>query len=80
MKATLELLEIEEEHIETATKKERGGRGLQRKTPQVRRSPRLKESSLGFKSSVCFGKKCLCCTPDPPILSPNLIKKLGTDF
>lgn len=86
MKATLELLEIEEEHIETITEI---GKGRKRKLAkkyspmvdtQVRRSPRLKESSLGSKSSVCFSKKGLCYTPGPPILSPNLIKKLGTDF
>lgn len=42
---------------------------------EVRRSSRLKVSSLGFKLKICSDKKCLACGTRPPTLKKNIIKK-----
>lgn len=36
--------------------------------------------SNGFKKSSCCDKKCLACTPNPPILSTQVIRKLGLEL
>ena len=46
---------------------------------EVRRSPRLKLNNKGFKADH-NSKKCLGCNPNPPDLTPTMIKKLGTSF
>lgn len=59
-------------------------RGHQKNTPisdsEVRRSERLTHKSNGFKSTSCSDKRCISCSPAPPLLSNKLIQKLGTDF
>jgi hypothetical protein len=40
----------------------------------------LKVNNKGFKVVSCNSKKCLGCNPNPPDLSPTMIKKLGTSF
>lgn len=47
---------------------------------EVRRSPRLKTSSKGFKSKGCSDKKCLACVTKPPILKKSIIQKIAIDF
>lgn len=47
---------------------------------EVRRSPRLKKNNKGFKPGTCLSKKCLTCSPTPPDLSLDLIKKLGSNL
>lgn len=47
---------------------------------EVRRSPRLKSSHMGFKSGVCTDRKCLACGTKPPILKKEAIRKLAVDF
>ena len=57
-------------------------KGKKKRTPlvesEVRRSPRLKEINKGFKADSCASKKCLACNPNPPDLSLEMVKKLGT--
>lgn len=79
---TLSPLE-EEEPIDKAAKTARKRitrKGSPMVETEVRRSPRLKEVRKGFKSNVCFNKRCLSCAPDPPTLSVQVIKKLAVDF
>lgn len=47
---------------------------------QVRRSERVLKNNNGFKPSTCLNKKCFCCTPNPPTLSPKVIKNLAVQF
>lgn len=47
---------------------------------QVRRSPRIKKNSKGFKTSICKDKQCLGCNTKPPTLSNNAIRKLGSSL
>lgn len=62
-------------------KKRRASREL---TPmidtQVRRSERVMKNNDGFKPSTCLAKKCFCCSPAPPTLSPKVIKNLAVQF
>jgi hypothetical protein len=46
----------------------------------LRRSDRLHNQHKGFKSPVCKDKNCIGCTPNPPILSPSVVRDLGTTF
>ncbi|CAN6342947.1 unnamed protein product [Urochloa humidicola] len=46
----------------------------------VRRSIRKKNQLKGFKGHTCMNKNCLGCSKEPPILSPIVIKNLGTTF
>ncbi|TVU17769.1 hypothetical protein EJB05_33825, partial [Eragrostis curvula] len=46
----------------------------------VRRSDRLKKKNEGFKANSCSHWNCVACTNEPPVLSPSLIKDLGTSF
>lgn len=59
-------------------------RAAKRLTPlvdtQVRRSERVLKNSNGFKSSTCLSKKCFCCNPKPPTLSPKIIKNIAVQF
>jgi hypothetical protein len=65
----------------TPFKKRRASRRL---TPiidtQVRRSVRVMKNNNGFKPPTCLTKKCICCTPSPPTLSPKVIKNLAVQF
>ena len=45
----------------------------------VRRSPRLRAKTRGFKNSSCSSKNCLACNATPPGLPLNLIKAIGVD-
>ena len=47
---------------------------------EMRRSLRLKEANKCFKPGTCTSKKCLACTPNPPDLSLDMIKNLGTSL
>jgi hypothetical protein len=47
---------------------------------EVRRSPRLKDNNKGFKPGSCVSRKCSTCSPTPPDLSLDLIRKLGTNL
>lgn len=58
-------------------------RQLKRSTAIVEsevRSPRLKNSSQGFKLRVCTDKKCLACGTKSPTLKKEIIKKLAMGF
>ncbi|TVT99539.1 hypothetical protein EJB05_55088, partial [Eragrostis curvula] len=46
----------------------------------VRRSDRLKKRNEGFKANSCSRWDCVACTNEPPVLTPSLIKDLGTSF
>jgi len=46
----------------------------------VRRSERFKNKNNGFKSSTCTDRRCISCSPSPPILSTKLIQNLGVQF
>lgn len=47
---------------------------------ELRRSSRLKQESGGFRKNVCSDRRCLHCTPNPPTLLTQNIRKLGSDF
>lgn len=44
------------------------------------RSEKVLKNNNGFKPSSCLNKKCICCNPSPPILSPKIIKNLSVQF
>jgi hypothetical protein len=44
------------------------------------RSDRLKAISHGFKGKHCEKVNCFCCSIEPPSLSKNVIRSLGTDL
>jgi len=46
----------------------------------LRRSDRIHNQSKGFKSSICKDRNCLGCSPNPPVLSPSVVRDLGTAF
>lgn len=45
---------------------------------EVRHSLRVKEKCQGFKQSQCSKVNCLACSLNPPTLSPELMKSIGT--
>jgi hypothetical protein len=47
---------------------------------EVRRSDRLKAISCGFKGKHYEKVNCFCCSIEPPSLSKNVTRSLGTDF
>lgn len=47
---------------------------------EVRRSPRLKTSSNGFKPKGCNDVKCLGYSTEPPLLRKDVIRKIAKDF
>jgi hypothetical protein len=47
---------------------------------EVRRSDKLKAISHGFKGKHCEKFNYFCCSIDPPSLSKNVIRSLGTNF
>lgn len=47
---------------------------------EVRRSDRLKIKSDGFKPSACARGNYVACHSEPPVLTPKMIKNLGTEF
>jgi hypothetical protein len=46
----------------------------------LRRSSRLHNQHKGFKSSICKDRNCLGCSPNPPVLSPSVVRDLGVSF
>lgn len=46
----------------------------------LRRSSRVKQVSGGFKKDTCSDRRCLACTPNPPTLSTQVIRKLGKEL
>jgi hypothetical protein len=64
----------------TPKKMKKGKKPLAVVDSNLRRSLRLKEVSNGFKSSVCTSKKCLACSPNPPIISTQVIRALGAEL
>lgn len=46
----------------------------------LRRSSRVKHVSDGFKKDTCSDRRCLACTPNPPTLSTQVIRKLGNEL
>lgn len=46
----------------------------------LRRSDRIHNQNKGFKSSICKEKNCLGCSPNPPVLSPSVVRDLGATF
>ena len=40
----------------------------------------MKIRNNGFKNSICNKKNCLCCSQSPPIISIDILKKLGTEI
>lgn len=55
-------------------------RGLPLSDKEIRKSERFKNKSNGFKLTTCSDRRCISCSPKPPILSAKLIKNLGTQF
>lgn len=47
---------------------------------EVRRSPRVKEKNMGFKTNQCRVKNYLDCSTNPPTLPLESLKKIGTEF
>jgi hypothetical protein len=47
---------------------------------EVSRSDRLKAISGGFRGKHCEKVNCFCCSIEPPSLSKNVIRSLGTDI
>lgn len=46
----------------------------------LRRSTKIKEVSGGFKKGTCSDRRCLQCSPDPPMLSNQVIRRLGAEL
>jgi hypothetical protein len=46
----------------------------------LRRSDTLHNQHKGFKSPICKDKNCIGCNPNPPVLSPSVVRDLGTTF
>lgn len=46
----------------------------------LRRSDRIKQVSGGFKRNTCTDRKCLACSPNPPTLSNQVIRALGSEL
>lgn len=44
------------------------------------RSDRVHNQHKGFKTSVCKDRNCFGCSPDPPVLSPSVVRDLGATF
>ena len=40
----------------------------------------MKIRNNGFKNSICNKKNCLGCSQSPPIISTEILKKLGTEI
>ena len=47
---------------------------------EVRRSLRVREKCQGFKQGQCSKANCFCCTLNPPTLSLDLMKNIGTNI
>jgi hypothetical protein len=47
---------------------------------EVRRSDKFKAISHGFKGKHCEKVNCFCCSIEPPSLSKNVIRSMGTVF
>lgn len=74
------LEELAPKPLETAPTDVKGKKAIPVVDTGLRRSPRIKQVSAGFKRDGCPDKRCTTCTPDPPILSTQVIRKLGTHF
>lgn len=46
----------------------------------LRRSDRIKQVSGGFKRNICTDRKCLAYSSNPPTLSNQVIRALGTEL
>lgn len=47
---------------------------------ELRRSSRGKQVNPGFKKGTCSDRRCLFCSPNPPTLSKQTIRKLGKEI
>ncbi|CAN6283724.1 unnamed protein product [Urochloa humidicola] len=47
---------------------------------EVRRSPRMKKLKKGYRNAACSERACLGCEVSPPLISPAVIRNLGTAF
>lgn len=78
------LVELEEDDIQiaqsTSKKMKKGKRPLAVVDSNLRRSPRIKQVSNGFKNSVYTNRRCLVCSPNPPIIPTQVIRALGAEF
>jgi len=75
-----ELESLESSAIKSTPKRKGNQKGPPLSNQEVRRSKRFKNKSNGFKSSTCTDKRCISCSPSPPILSTKLIQNLGVQF
>ncbi|OEL23309.1 hypothetical protein BAE44_0015672, partial [Dichanthelium oligosanthes] len=50
------------------------------KDAELRRSSRMKKINRCFKNASCLDKSYIGCSIEPPIISPSVIKNLGTTF
>lgn len=75
-----EVMEVDPSLQEMATppRKEFGKRNNSVVDTCLRRSNKIKQVSGGFKKDTSSDRKCLACTPNPPTLSTQVIRKLGT--